>query len=253
MNSIVHRSASAALTLMVAGAGLSAQPQMAGAVNTGTVVAIGDSYPSGDGGGGNWHRGYPEMSAGMLGTSTLRLTTKNYAQSGWTSGDVLDGFNRTDAMKQIATANTVIITVGANDVLNANPDPRQAAVTTRNYHDEVLQAKANLDTILRKVSVARRGNMKRVVVADYNTVYRQGGSATWAGSTFIKGANNVTIDLNANLLQVCRKYRATCVDVYPAFQTANVQTLVVPDGTHPSTAGHRVYANKIVAAVRARA
>lgn len=244
---------SAALALVVAATASTLAAPPAQAASTGLVVALGDSYPSGDGGGGNWHRGYPEMSAAALSTASRPLVTRNWAQSGVTTDFVLQTFNsRADLRSQVAVADYVIITIGANDVLYKHEDPRAAARSTAGQAADIDLANRKVDSILGTVSRLRRGNVKNVVVVDYNTVYRQGSAATWAGPDYARGSDNITRHLNAGMMNNCLRRGMTCVDAFWAFRGSNVQQLVTPDGTHPSTLGHRVYANKVIAAARAR-
>lgn len=241
----------AAAGLAVSGACIAPQQASAAGVN-GVVVAIGDSYPAGSM--GARHAAYPEWTASWTSTRTHRVGTTNLAQGGWTTKDVLYQFDHTDALKRIATAETVIITIGANDILNAHEDPRPAAKTMWGFKPQVNQAATNLDRILARVKAARHGNVKRVVVADYNTVYRQGGAARWAGKTYMTGDSMITRTLNGKMMAACKHYGMTCVDVFPYFQGSNsyVDSLVTSDGAHPSIKGHQLYARRIVATLPRR-
>lgn len=220
-----------------------AQAASVGAVNK--VVAIGDSYPSGYA--GNEKNGYPERYARGSGHSM----TINRAVAGWTAQDVVTMFaNDPASRRNVRDVKTVIVTVGSNDVLYAVPDPTSAANNSAAYSSAVATMKSRLHSLLGTISYMRQHNNSRVIVTTYNTIYQDGSAGASHGATWVKGADRVTKAVNAAIMSECRTYGMTCVDIYPSFDVANVDSLVTPDGSHPSSAGHQVYADRIYAAKR---
>ncbi|GAA1389752.1 hypothetical protein GCM10009599_05020 [Luteococcus peritonei] len=210
------------------------------------VTAIGDSYPKGSG--GNERRAYPELYGSRTGQPTL-----NRSFPGWMTGDVLYNM-RSDGsvLRNIRDTRTVIVTVGANDISMRYPNPSTAAVSTRSYQPGMRSMRANLHTILGSVSRARGGNTTRVVVTGYNNIYMDGAALSRQSAAYRKGSVNLTNQVNSIIMAECAAYRMKCVNPAPAFHARGVNTtaLVTADGTHPSAAGHRLYANLVYNKVR---
>lgn len=221
-----------------------AQPAHAAAIGSvNKVVAIGDSYPAGSE--GNEGNAYPERYARRTG----HAATINRARGGWRTTDVLYMFaNSASAKPNVRDVRTVVVTVGANDVMFAKPDPRAAANGLQAYNPAIAEMRKNLHKVLGTISAARKGNNKGVIVTTYNNIYQDGSAGKRNGWAFEYGADRVTRSVNASIIAECKYYKMTCVDVYPSFNVAGVDKLVTSDGTHPSSAGHQVYANRLYAA-----
>lgn len=207
------------------------------------VTALGDSYPAGSM--GNEGNSYVERYGRRTAQPSL-----NHARGGWRTTDVLYSFaNSPVVLRNVRDTRTVIITIGANDIAESYPNPSGAANSLSAYKPALDRMQSNLNKVLWHVSKARGGANGRVVVTTYNNIYTDGSHLTAKGSAYARGAENLTRAVNSRILSSCARYKMACVDVYPAFNVSSVNTLVTYDGTHPSSKGHQLYADKIYARV----
>lgn len=241
-----RRLRAAATALAVSGAiTLTALPAQASTVGTARKVStVGDSYP--DGTGGNEGNAYPERYARRTGQGSA-----NHSHPGWKSSDVLYQFSSDPrVLASIRASRTVVVTIGANDISMAYPNPSRAATSLTPYGGAMRNMRSRVHTVLGRISAARGGNNKRVVVLNYNNIYADGTPLARKGTAYATGAEKLTQQVNNILMAECRAYGMSCVNVYPSFDVSYVNTLVTADGTHPSSKGHIVYSNRIYAAVR---
>lgn len=208
------------------------------------VTALGDSYPAGSM--GNEGNSYVERYGRRTGQRPL-----NHARGGWRTSDVLYmSANSPVTLRNVRDTRTVIITIGANDIAGSYRNPSGAANSVAAYQPALDKMRGNLNKVLWHVSKARGGANGRVVVTTYNSIYTDGSHLTAKGSSYARGAENLTRAVNSIILSSCARYKMACVDVYPAFNVSSVDSLVNYDGTHPSSKGHQLYADKIYARVR---
>lgn len=205
------------------------------------VVGLGDSYPSGAM--GNEGRSYVNRYGSRTSQRTL-----NWAYSGWQTGDVLYQMQNTPVeMRNIRDARTVIITIGANDIMQRYPDPSVAATSAKAQGAELWNMRRRLHTILGMVSKARGGNNSRVVVTTYNNIYLDGAPLRAQTPAWRNGAVRLTGQVNSVIMAECAAYKMACVNVEPSFHTSatSADKYVIADGSHPNANGHQLYANLI--------
>lgn len=216
--------------------GVAPQAEAVGTVRA--VTAIGDSYPSGAM--GNEGNSYVERYGRATGQRAL-----NWSYSGWKTGDVLYQMRTNPAeIRNLRDARTVIVTIGANDI-SESYDPSAAAKTLYSYNPALRAMRSRLHSILYTISRARGGHNSRVVVTDYNQIYTDGSALARHGWSYRVGSENLTKAVNSVIMSECRSFGMACVDVYPTFQRSRVDYYLIPDGTHPNSNGHQVYANLI--------
>ncbi|HEY3548475.1 MAG TPA: SGNH/GDSL hydrolase family protein [Propionicimonas sp.] len=221
----------------------------AGAGHPLSVVALGDSVPSGAACGCT---PFPELSASLLAApGTGEIPTADDAVDGATSTDVLTALlTDREVQADIAAADVVEIEVGANDV-----DYSDACGTTVGcYEPTVPTVEQNVRAIVAEVHALTLGHPALVVLLDYWNVWLGGTYAAAQGQAYVDAATAVTDQVNTAIRQVAADTGSTYVDVRAAFKgpdyTNDETRYLAPDGDHPNARGHATIAQAVVSAVR---
>ena len=179
------------------------------------VVFLGDSYTTGWNGAGTGRRGWPALVAQTLGwqTANLAVAGTGFMNPGWTGQTV--GSRVAAAIRY--QPDIVVVAAGHND-------SRWSAATTARAADAVL------DRLHRALP-----NAVLVVVAPI-------WSNAWPPTR--------CLDLRDHLRQKARSIGAIFVDpLRDRWFAGSRQRLIGPDGIHPTDAGHRYIAGRIMAAI----
>ena len=219
-----------------------------------TVTALGDSVTTGG----------PCPCAPFPGRYAARLaarrgvptTSHNEGVNGLTSGRLLPLLYPAGSATAtaVAGADVVLVTIGANDF-----NRERAAITggecLKARHDcvadELAALRRNLAAILDRIRALRSGRPTRVLVTGYWDVFRDGAVADRDYAALgRRNALQVTRRANYWIEQVAQHHRVVYVDLDGPFHSARggVTPLLYTDGDHPSAAGHRLIAGRLMAA-----
>ncbi len=213
-----------------------------------SVVALGDSVPSG---GGCDCTPYPERSATtLLSVDGEKWVATNDAVGGYTTSDVLEQLaTKPDVAAHVADADVVEIEIGANDVgYDSSCGPSVGC-----YQPTIPTVQRNLDQIVSKVHELTKGRTVLVVLLDYWSVWLGGQYAEAQGDAYVEGAAAVTDNVNAVIKDTATRTGASYVDLRAAFKgpdyTYDETHYLAPDGDHPNAAGHQQIADALVGVV----
>lgn len=213
-----------------------------------TVVALGDSIPSGY---NCTCTPYPQLTASRLAGPVGRpVSTHDDAVAGYTTADVIRQLTSDErVIGDVRAADLVEIQIGANDVsYSATCGTRVAC-----YSDDVPQLDSNLRTIVRRVHALTPG---LVVLLDYWSVWLGGRYAKAKGEEYVDAAGLVTDEVNTAIRIVAAHTGSAYVDLRAAFKGPDYRSdetaYLAADGMHPNAAGHRQIAAALVAVVTAR-
>lgn len=206
-------------------------------------VALGDSLSSGmdgiDGG-----RSYPDLYAQLLRRRTgRRIELTNLGVPGWNSTDLL-GALRSDSQMRTAVAAADIVTwdIGGNDLIEAAVRISMGACDVQSCLDDAHRTfEQNWRAILDELVALRHSPRVRLRATDLYTPF-----ATVRGVyedealAALEAMNTViTTDHGRRGLRVA--------DVSQAFAAGDLQALIDQDGLHPTRAGHRLIAERLLA------
>ncbi len=214
------------------------------------VVGLGDSVPAGSACGCD---SYVTLVARGLAARTRQVAVlHNLAESGITTRDVLAELEDAGLRREVADADLVVLTVGAND-LDPGPitDPRcQPDPVTGCYSGALATQRGRLDAVLARLRSLQAAHGGATVVTGYWNVFLDGPAATAHGSTYVRQSNRLTQAVDASIAGVAAARGGRYVDVYTSFKArgSGIARLLSGDGDHPSAAGHRLIAALILAA-----
>jgi lysophospholipase L1-like esterase len=205
---------------------------------TWSVVALGDSVPSGY----NCDcTPYPQLSAQGLTSSTGQtVTATNDAVAGYTSRNVLQQLSSDSAViDAVQAADAVEIEVGANDVAYTSTCGTSVAC----YAPAVPTLEKNLAEIVSRVHHLTAGHNVLVVLLDYWSVWLGGQYAAAHGDAYVAAAEQMTEQVNSAIKQTATKTASAYVDLRAAFKGPDYSYdethYLTSDGDHPNAAGHQ--------------
>jgi lysophospholipase L1-like esterase len=180
---------------------------------------------------------------------TVRAT--NLGSDGETTQDLLtalaDDRGTRDA---VASADTVLVIVGANDLLADDSRFDGDGCDTSCYESDVMTMGQQLGEALDRISALSQRKDLRVLVGGYWNVYPDGSVAEHTRSTAERDFDAaVTTAANAEISAEARDHRATYVDLVTPFKgngSADPTSLLAPDGDHPNAAGVAAIVNAYV-------
>jgi lysophospholipase L1-like esterase len=218
------------------------------------VVGLGDSVPAGSACGCTSYVSLVgRYEAGRLDTSA---DVSNLARGGLTTSGLLGQLGEASVRRSIASADLVVITVGANDFDTgrvADDACRGPALSC--FRSTLRTQAAQLDEVLDRVD-ALIGSRATVLMTGYWNVFLDGDVAAARGSDYVANSVALTRAENAQIAAAARDHGATYVDIFTPFKgasgTANDTSLLAADGDHPNAAGHRKIAEALEAALAGR-
>ncbi|WP_409483362.1 SGNH/GDSL hydrolase family protein [Arsenicicoccus dermatophilus] len=214
-----------------------------------TVVALGDSVAVGE---GQESPAFPQRLADRLSRNGPPVTALNLGVDGQTAADLLQAVRRDPAIRRaITTSDLVVITSGANDVLDlfgetADQDCGAACI------DRAAQGvQQRITAVLHEVRSLQGRHGARVMVTTYWNVGLDGQVARQAETPQMYAwTDRLTRAVDRRLCQAAADEGATCVDLYAPFKAAGDPTpLLAEDGDHPSPAGQQLIADQIARAL----
>jgi lysophospholipase L1-like esterase len=209
------------------------------AAKTWSIVAVGDSVPSG------YHcncTAYPELSAqGLTASTGQTVTATNDAVAGYTTSNVLKQLNSdSTVVDHVRKADAVEINIGANDI----PYNKNSCGTTVDcYAQLVSPMKKNLSAIVSKVHQLTAGHKVLVVLLDYWSIWLGGKYAQAKGEAYVAAAEEMTDRVDTAIKSVAASSSGSAyVDLRAAFKGPSYAYdethFLSSDGDHPNAAGH---------------
>jgi lysophospholipase L1-like esterase len=219
------------------------------------VVALGDSVTAGSNCGCT---PFPELYAsGLRERFHLRVSLDNRGRPGETSADLLGDLNLS-AAPQVAMADVVVVTIGANDFVDVadqvlGDDCADAGDDLSCARAELAALRSRLDQVIARVRELRQGKPTAILLTGYWNVYEDGDVAE--GDYSQRGqlaSQRLTAAVNALVAAACSAGSTTYVDLSTPFRGSqgerNPTGLLADDGDHPNAQGHQLIADALLRA-----
>lgn len=182
----------------------------------------------------------------------------NLGKPGTTSVDLLtdlhhDATTRTD----VASADTVLVTIGANDLVPLLKRWLATDCDNTCYDGAVAAVGRRIGEIVRQIQQLRGARSTQILVTDYWNVFADGDVGRQKhGAAYLRWSARLTLALNARLCSSAAAAGARCVDLYAPFKGDTGEhdptALLAGDGDHPDAAGHQLIASTLLAATTNR-
>jgi lysophospholipase L1-like esterase len=235
----------AADVAVVAGAGSTVPSAPAPEVRQ--VVGLGDSVPAGS---ACACTDYVNLLARRLGAG---VASTNLAVPGQTSSGLIDQLSSRQVRAALASADVVVVTIGANDVEATDPSDCDSGDGPRCYSRELATLEANLDRVATAVAALTTRPGAEVVLTGYWNVFLDGAVAKARGADYVRVADAVTREVNDRIRSAAAGHGEVFVDLFTAFRGADgskdCTALLAADGDHPDAAGHALIARTLLAAL----
>ncbi len=161
-----------------------------------------------------------------------------------------DGDDR-DLQADVAGADVVVITMGANDLTPALDSFRAGSCDASCYDPQVSSMQSDLGRVLDRVEALDHGRA-RVLVTTYWNVFTDGDVARDAEPPgYLAWSDTVTRRANDAIAAVTSAHAATLVDLYAPFKgdgSDDPTDLLAADGDHPDAAGTEIISRAVLAA-----
>jgi lysophospholipase L1-like esterase len=247
--------ATAAALLAVLVAALSVVPaaprQRPGPAAPLRVVALGDSVVAGT---ACRCAAFVERYADLVGPRTpAGVRAVNEGRPGLTARQLVDQLSPgTPVAREVARADVVLVTVGANDLQPALDAWRSGGCAAGCQADAVAAMRSDLGTALHRLRALASKAPPSVLVTDYWNVFADGDVARRAaGPAYLAWSDAITRRANTAICGTARQAGARCVDLYRPFKadgTADPTDLLADDGDHPDARGHDLIARVLAEA-----
>jgi lysophospholipase L1-like esterase len=235
-----------ALVCVSSGCGTSSESSSSASTSaasrTWSIVALGDSVPSGY----KCHcRPYPQLSAdGLTATTGQTVTATNDAVAGYTTSNVLRQLQSDSAViDKVSKADAVEINVGANDIpYNTN----SCGASVDCYAPLVPSVQKHLAAIGSRVRELTSGRKVLVVLLDYWSIWLGGTYAREQGHAYVNAAREITAEVDAAIKTAATESGSAYVSERRAFKGPSFGYIeshyLAADGEHPNAAGHQAIA-----------
>jgi lysophospholipase L1-like esterase len=214
-----------------------------------TVVGVGDSVTSGF----NCNcESFVELYASDLASARgLNTSSVNLGVSGWTSSQLVQSMTQPGTFRdQVAKADILLVTIGANDL--APLENKQAAGCPATCYGPLVDSIGhNVALIVAAAKAAHPDHPPTILVTDYWNVFQDGDVGTAEnGADFQSWSDVLTRAQSNSICTAARGSGATCVGLIGPFRgngSKNPTTLLAADGDHPNAAGHQLIASALLA------
>src|SRR5450631_3872987 len=213
------------------------------------VVGIGDSVTSGTA--CNCETFVGLYATDLASQRGLTTTSVNLGVAGSTSAQLLASLTQPGGFRdQVATADILLVTIGANDLASLESKQSGGCATTC-YGPLVNTVGHNVGLIVAAVRAAHPSHPPTILVTDYWNVFQDGDVGTAEnGESFQSWSDVLTRAEGTAVCTASRRAGATCVSLYAPFKgngSKNPTTLLAADGDHPNSTGHQVIASTLLA------
>lgn len=218
------------------------------------VVGLGDSVTSGE------HCSCDDYVTGfgrLLATREgITVHVTNDGVSGSTSDGLADQLASDHGLRSdVAHADVVVVTMGANDLAPALAAWRKGSCPASCSDPQVASMQADLDRVLDAVR-SLGGERSRLLVTTYWNVFTDGDVARKAErSGYLAWSDALTRKANTAIAAVAASHGATLVDLYAPFKgdgSKDPTDLLASDGDHPDGAGTALISQAVLAAYEAK-
>jgi lysophospholipase L1-like esterase len=213
------------------------------------VVGLGDSVPAGTMCGCTSYIDQVGQEAARQNGDIAAV--ENLAQSGLTTAGLAAQLRQSAVAAQIADADLIIVTIGANDfdqsLLTASAC--QPATTLACYQTALMTQRSLLSAILDQITNLHTQHPGRVLITGYWNVFLDGQVAQSRGTSYTQASNALTLAENALIASASAGHADTYVDIYTPFKgngTKDDTALLAADGDHPNAAGHALIAQTLM-------
>jgi lysophospholipase L1-like esterase len=152
----------------------------------------------------------------------------------------------------VAEADTLLVTIGANDLLPLLLQWRATGCPAACYMPAVDAVGSDISAILTAARALRGNKPTRILVTNYWNVFADGDVASASeGLTYLIWSDGLTLALNSKICAAARGAGAICVDLYAPFKangTLNPTKFLAGDGDHPNAAGYQLITTALLAA-----
>ena len=220
------------------------------------VVGLGDSVPAATACGCTSYVSL--VAAGAASRQGRAAAVTNLAEGGLTTSGLAEQLTDSAVRAQVAAADLVIITVGANDF---DPDILTTSACTPVpalpcYQPTLSSQRSRLAAVVADVGHLTAARHGAVLVTGYWNVFLDGEAARELGDDYVAASTALTRAENALLASVGTAHGATYVDLFTLFKgsdgTVDDTRLLAPDADHPNAAGHALIARGLLSALAAR-
>ena len=183
-----------------------------------------------------------EYATGLAARLGRPVHGSNRAEGGLVTSDVLDDLRHDASLRtSVATADVVLVTIGANDLVPELQQWQDDTCGGTCYEQPARRMGANLARILGVVHVLREGRPGAVLVTNYWNVFTDGEVARGTGGQAqVDWSARVTTAANEQICAAALVQGDVCVDLVAPFKkdgTADPTHLLADDGDHPDAAG----------------
>jgi lysophospholipase L1-like esterase len=219
------------------------------------VVGVGDSVTAATGCG---CPGFVEPYAQELPTSAGGPASgDNLGANGLTAAGLLKAVTTsTPTAQAVAGADTLLVTIGANDLLPLLPKWRASGCPASCYTPSVDAVGSDISGILASAKSLRAGKPLVILVTTYWNVFADGDVASATETeAYLVWSDELTRALNTRICAAARGASAICVDLYAPFKgngTENPTKFLAGDGDHPNAAGYTLITSALLKATPSR-
>ena len=158
----------------------------------------------------------------------------------------------TTAAKEVATADVVLITIGANDFGSHHDEVTSGSCRGDCLSDTIEHMSAELTKAIERIHGLRSGRPTAVLVTGYWNVFEDGHVARRVfPGVGLAATAELTHRVNTALREVAGRTHASYVDLYSTFKGPNTHgddtALLADDGDHPNASGHVLIARRLMA------
>jgi lysophospholipase L1-like esterase len=152
----------------------------------------------------------------------------------------------------VAQADTLLVTIGANDLLPLIPKWRTSGCPATCYGPAVDTVGSDISGILAAAKSLRGSKPLGILVTNYWNVFADGDVASASETpAYLAWSDEITRALNTRICAAARGASAICVDLYAPFKgngTQNPTKFLAGDGDHPNAAGYKLITSALLQA-----
>src|ERR1035437_10333632 len=156
----------------------------------------------------------------------------------------------------VAQADTLLVTIGANDLLPLLPLWRASGCPAACYTPAVDAVGSHLSAVLAAARSLRGNRSTQILVMDYWNVFADGDVASASETpAYFLWSDELTRALNSRICSAARGASAICVDLYAPFKgngSQNPTEFLAGDGDHPNAAGYKLITSALLEATPPR-
>lgn len=183
------------------------------------------------------------------------VSVTNDGRSGVTAADLDAGLSDDPALRRdVASADIVVLTVGANDLVDNVGVWRQGECRHSCYQPDIDAMAAHVAHLIETIKIIRRQPLTQIVLTDYWNVFADGDVAERTENDgYLDWSDRVTRATNTALFRAVREAGITGVDLYAPFKpdaSANPTHLLADDGDHPSPAGTALISTTVLRSIK---